>query len=192
MLTKRQLPRTIAGMAMLWLGVSAEPARAQHEMPPNNPPPLHQPTPTTFHVAGTCTDGNVLAQADITLGSGNVTIVLTNLLPNERSIGQAISDFGLTLGGTTITSASVTSAVGTAENITSPNSHTAATGSTNRWVVDQFTANSIHVTVLSGGQPNYLIAGIPDASGNYPNSNASMRVHSPVFVETATLTLAAP
>jgi hypothetical protein len=185
MLTKRRLPCTVVWVAMLCLGLGAAPVRAQIHPPP--PPP-----PTTFHVSGTCTDGNVLAQADITLGTGTITVVLTNLLPNERSIGQAISDFGLTLAGSTITSAMVTSATGTAENITSPNSHTAATGTTNRWVVDQFTANSIHVTVLSGGQPNYLIAGIPDMSGNYPNSNASMRVHSPVFVETATITLAAP
>jgi hypothetical protein len=172
-------------MSLLCLGLVAGPVHAQIHPPPPPPPP---PT-TTFHVDGTCTDGHVLAQADFTVGDGTITIVLSNLLPNERSIGQAISDLGFTVGGSTITSASVTSATGTAENILSPTSHSAATGSTNRWVVDQSTASSIHITVLSGGQPNYLIAGIPDANGNYPNSNASMRVHSPVFVQTATITL---
>jgi hypothetical protein len=186
MLTKRQLPCTIALMALLCFGLGADPVRAQVIHPP--PPPVHQ----FFHVSGTCTDGDVVAQADITVGAGTITIVLTNLEPNERSIGQAISDFGFTVAGATITSASVTSATGTAENILSPSSFSLAAGSTTRWVVDQATASSVHITVLSGGQPNYLIAG-PSANGalvgNYPNSNASMKVHSPVFVEAATITL---
>jgi hypothetical protein len=174
MFKKGLLSCSMVLMALLCFGLAAGPACADQ----------------IFHAAGASPDGDVVAQADVTAGNGTITIVLTNLLPNERSIGQAISDFGFTVVGGTVTSASVTSAMGTAENITGTNSHGNAPPTTTRWVVDQQTGNNIHFTTISGGQPNYLIAGIPDANGNYPNENASMEVHSPVFVESATFVLA--
>jgi hypothetical protein len=185
MCTKGLYACTIVSVAFLLLILVACPAQGQIHPPP---PPVHQ----FFHVSGTCTDGPVLAQAEIAVGDGTVTIVLSNLLPNERSIGQAISDFGFTVAGGIVTSASVTSNMtGTAESILSPSSNTnLGTVSTDRWQVTQISGNTIEISDLTGGKPKYLIAGIPDSKGNYPNANASMVVHSPVFVQSATITLA--
>jgi hypothetical protein len=183
MFTKGLLRLEVALGAALVLIFTACPARAQI----HPPPPVHQ----FFHVSGTCSDGSVLAQADIVVGAGTVTITLSNLLPDERSIGQAISDFGFTVAGGNVTSASVsTNMAGTAEDILSPTANQPATGSTDRWQVTQVSGNTVEISDLTGGMPTYLIAGIPNSSGNYPNANASMVVHSPVFVETASITLA--
>jgi hypothetical protein len=149
--------------------------------------PLH--ADQIFYAAGSGPDGGLSARADVTTGNGTLAVMLTNLVRNEVSIGQAISDFGFTIDGAAITSASVSSTTGTAENILSPSSHSSAPGTTSRWHVDQLTGNDIHLTVLGGAQPNYLIAGISDSNGDYPNTNASMEVHSPVFVQSAMITM---
>jgi hypothetical protein len=173
MFEKQPLPRSVVSLALLSFGLAAGPARAD----------------MIFNALGVGSDGDLMARADFTIANGVLTILLTNLEPNERSIGQAISGLSFTIDGAPVTSASVTSATGTAVSILSANSTAPAAASTDRWQVNQISGNTISTTVLSGGQPTYLIAGPPDNSGNYPNANTGMEVHSPVFVGKATLLL---
>jgi hypothetical protein len=173
MFRKTLLPCYFVPMAVLCFGLAAASVHADQ----------------IFNASGSSSDGDLLAQADFIMGNGSLTIVLKDLVPNEKSIGQAISDLSFTISGGTA-GAMVTSATGNAVNVISPTMTTPATGSTDRWQVQPPNmGSSVTITVLTGGQPNYLIAGPTDSNGNYPNENASMEVHSPVFVETATITL---
>jgi hypothetical protein len=142
-----------------------------------------------FNASGSSSDGDLLAQADFVTGNGTLTIVLTNLVPDERSIAQALSGLSFTMSGGT-PGAMVTSATGNAVQVVSSTLTTPALGSTDRWQVQPANSgSSITLSTLTGKQPNYLIAGPTDSKGNYPNENSSLEVHSPVFVENATLTL---
>jgi hypothetical protein len=64
--------------------------------------PAHANTYTFFTPSGATTpDGPVSASATFVTGFNEVTVTLTNLLGNPKSVGQAISDILFTAGGLT-------------------------------------------------------------------------------------------
>ena len=132
------------------------------------------------------------AQAMFTTGSGTLSIVLTNLLTNERSAGQAISGIEFTLN-TTPSSVSGSSDSGSLITVGSGGSVTFASGTPDRWEANGHITSSgstIELLVLGGGKPTELILGPTSSDGKYDNANASItRNFSPWVENSATFNL---
>jgi hypothetical protein len=132
--------------------------------------------------------GSQTGEADITLGSDTITVVLTNLLSaaNFRSDAQALSDLYFSLSNPNVSFSSATvSASGTGVSIDSNGNTTSALGTTDRWKISGNSGTYL-LTTLSGGKPSYLI--VPSGS-SYPNANASVVQHDPYFQGSATFTI---
>jgi hypothetical protein len=132
-------------------------------------------------------DGSQTGQADISLGSDTITVVLTNLLSaaNFRSSSQALSDLYFTLSNNVSVTSATVSASGTAVNIDDKGNTTSAPGTTNRWSISGSSGNYL-LTTLSGKQPSYLIA--PSGS-SYPDVNKGVKNFNPYFQGSATFTI---
>jgi len=174
----RFLPRTVAFVAALLLvGAAAAPAHAGLFV-------------FTMASPVNSSDGPIQAEADITTGNGTITVVLKNLITNEVSIGQAISGIQFTVSPSPTGPVTLASVSGTGvfinNGVTSPATY-GVDGRTDAWFVAH-DSNPLDVNVFSGGQPDWLIAGVPP----YPNANSSMEVHSPLFAQSATFVLNAP
>ncbi len=123
-----------------------------------------------------------------------LTIVLTDLLANPTSDGQAISAITFTMTGATGSGALVTTNSGNISTIASNGTYTTPTSDAlTRWQATE-TGTSIGLTTLTGGQPNRLIIGPPNSGTNtYTGSGlASVVNHDPVAFETATFDITVP
>jgi hypothetical protein len=139
----------------------------------------------TYSFSGQSAGGaTVNAKADVTLGAGTVTIILTDLLQNPTSAGQLVSGFQFDATGVTGSGALATLNSGLVTTIASDGTGNYSAGvadSLTRWTASH-TNSTVKLTTLSGGNPNRLIIG-PDSSGNldpslggkYSNANASIR-----------------
>ena len=144
-------------------------------------------------------DGPVNAQADFTTADdGTVTVVLTDLLANPKSIGQAISDLSFTLStGQTVGTLSSSSAnerlisgdgTFTDNGLVSTGWNLGTIGSspTQLWL------HVLDTTPKEG--PAHLIVGPPDGSNLYSAANPSITngPHEPVLATSALFTLNVP
>jgi hypothetical protein len=154
-----------------------------------------------FTAAGaqSAADGPVSAQADFTTADdGTVTVVLTDLLANPTSIGQALSDLSFTLStGQTVGTLSSSSANerlingdGTYSDnglvSTGWNLNTIGSSPTQLWL------HVLDTTPKEG--PAHLIVGPPDGSNLYSAANPSITngPHEPVLATSALFTLNVP
>lgn len=138
------------------------------------------------------------AEAEFTLGNGTIVITLTNLLGNPKSDAQEISAIVFKVSGLSGNGALATVNSGEITTIVSGGSYTpGAADPLTRWKASH-ASDLVTLTTLSGGQPNRLIIG-PDDQGNfdpslggkYSNANASIIVHQPSVLGTATFTITA-
>lgn len=154
--------------------------------------------------AGSMTGGQpVDASAVFTTGAGTITISLTNLEANPRSIVQNLSDLQFMLSNGTATGA-VYAALGNSAQETTVNSDgTFTTGSTLTtsgsigWVLTVPTAQTIQLDVLGAGGagPAHLIIGPPGAGNVYSNADGSIAgngPHNPFLNQTATWVIDVP
>lgn len=135
--------------------------------------------PVTFTGIGTLGGNPVDAKAVVTLGTGTVQVVLTNLQSNPTTVAQNVSDFLITLDGTGI--GSLSSVSGLPRNVASGGAYTDGTAGTisgANWKVDGSTAPTYHITDLVGGQPKYTIIG-PPGGVKYAAANSSIAGNGP-------------
>jgi hypothetical protein len=139
----------------------------------------------TYSFTGTTAGGaTVSAKADVTLGAGTVTIILTDLLQNPTSAGQLVSGFQFNATGVTGSGALTTLNSALVSTIASDGTGNYTAGVSDpltRWTASH-TNSTVKLTTLSGGNPDRLIIG-PDSKGNfdptlggkYSNANPSIR-----------------
>jgi hypothetical protein len=129
-----------------------------------------------FTGTGSGTDGPVTGTADITLGTGSLTVKLTDNTVNPNSIGQSLSDIEIAFANT-LGPATLTSATGQLITINTNGTFTNDPGNPTHWGVTT-SGNTLFLatagTGAPGGQPVDLIIGPPGANGLYSNSNNGM------------------
>jgi len=149
----------------------------------------------TFVTATGATEsgGNAVnASAVVTLGTGTITVTLTNLLANPTTVAQNISDFFFTLNTTPTGFPSTVTPTGSLITVAGGTSTPDTTDTLKSWALTA-TGNQIHIDALVASQgptsaPKQLIIG----PGPYTNANASITgsTHNPFINGTATFTFA--
>lgn len=153
----------------------------------------------------TVSNSSVSAEADFSLSSGSLSLTLSNLKGNPTSAAQLISGIKFDVAGSSLSgSGNLTTAnSGEISDITTsgPNSGSYTAGTSDiltRWEAT-YSAATIHLTTLTGGQPNELIIG-PDDSGNfdptlgglYSNANSSINNFNSSVLGSATFDITIP
>ena len=132
----------------------------------------------------------VSATATFSTGAGILTINLTNLQDNPKSVIQNLSDLSFVLSGG-LTAGSLTSSSALERTVNSNGTFTnGATGATG-WELDP-SGLRLHVLGTLIGPAHTLIGG-PDGSNVYSNANGSIAgngPHNPFITGTATFSLA--
>ena len=154
----------------------------------------------TFVTPGGSTDTAgeaVNAQAIFTPGNGTLSITLDNLIVNQKSVGQDLSDLFFTLSNVTA-GGSLTSSSGLERTVVFGGTFTDGSTVSTGWGFT-VTGGVFHLNALVGGTaPTHTIIGAPDGSNLYSNANDSITgsamhtpgVHSPFLVGDVTFTLA--
>ena len=141
-------------------------------------------------------DGSVSASATFITGTNSVQVTLTNLLSNQKSAGQLLSDIFFVAGG--LTSGTGPQSPSSATYITVADNGTTSAGvGPAVWELTN-SAGTYHLNGLfgkgaGGTGPGDLIIGPPGAGGIYSNANGSIagnKPHNPFIDQTATFTLA--
>jgi hypothetical protein len=133
------------------------------------------------------------ASATFTTGSGVITIILTDLQTNPRSVGQLISDLDFVLSS----GATGTLASSSGQEITVEADGSFLLGATvvTGWAFNATVSGGLQLDVLGTPTgPSHLIIGPPGASG-YTNANGSIAgnaPHNPFLNQAATFMLDAP
>lgn len=145
-------------------------------------------------------DGLVNAKAFFTINVGSISVTLQNLFQNPTSAGQLISGISFDITGATGSgSLSRTKDAGQITTISRGGGYTAGIDDPlTRWEASE-TGSTIHLTTLSGGNPNRLIIGPdskgafdPSGGGLYSNANASVRGDNPNILGVASFTITTP
>ena len=142
-------------------------------------------TPT----GSTVDDGAVNASATFITAPGSITVVLSDLLADPKSVGQLLSDVSFTFTGASATGAALGFNIG--QEVTVADNGTATTGGfvATGWGLSAPGPTTLHLDGL--GQPttpSHLLIGPPDASGTYSNANSSIAgndPHNPFLNQTA-------
>jgi hypothetical protein len=149
---------------------------------------LISPAGASTYIANNGLTGDSLlsGSADLTINDGSFTVTLTNSVPNERSSGQAISDFDFTLTGVNSVGA-ISLVSGTRINVNSDGTTSPYTGTAPLHWAASDTGGAITLTTLSGMMPYDLITGPLPLNNNMGFSN-----FNPYFLETATFSVDCP
>ncbi len=146
--------------------------------------------------SGTLPDGAVSASALFTTSDGQLTIVLSNLLANATSDGQAVSglefNFNSAIGGTT----SLASDTGTTVSVSGGVGQTNSTVVSAGWYFGTYNSEFMLCIICQSGvtppghtaPPSGLILG----PGPYTNANHSEQNHSPYIDQTLTVVITNP
>jgi len=139
------------------------------------------------------------ASATFSTGPDLVLVTLSNLIVNERSVAQNVSDIAFTLD-TGQTSGSITSSSGLERTVHADKTYTDGSVVAAGWKIGTLTLGSttyIHLTVLGGAPatPSHTILGQPTPPGNttYANANTSIAgngPHNPFLYGPVSFTLA--
>jgi len=149
-------------------------------------------TPTGSTESG----GNAVnAEATFTTSTDTVSVTLTNLLVNPKTVAQNLSDLFFTTNNESLTSGTLASSSGQEVTVKSDGSTdlggTVATG----WVLSFDSSTGFHLNDLAGpghAGPAHTIIGAPDAFGVYSHANPSIAgngPHNPFLNQTATFTV---
>ena len=123
----------------------------------------------------------VNASASFTTGTNSITINLQNLIVNQRSIGQNVSDLLFTVSGSP-SSAVISSSASTTREVAANGTYTdSLTPTATGWALTM-SGGTIHLNGLSGAlyTPSHTLIGLPDPSTNtYSNGNSSLLGNGP-------------
>jgi len=116
----------------------------------------------------------VSASADFTLGSGAISISLSDLQSGQISSGQTVSGIVFTISG--ISAVSLNTATGSLENVNDNGTETAVSGAIGHWGVGLTSGTTVRLATVGqfakGGQPDYLIVGpTPNQNNGFDNFN---------------------
>ena len=153
----------------------------------------------TFATASGATEsgGNAVdASATFTTSANTVTISVDNLIVNQTTVAQNISDLFFTLGGTgsSANSGTIGSSGGNLVNIDGSGTPTSGgVASSTGWVFSFSAGTGFHLNGLGAANtPAYTILGAPNGSGIYSAANGSIAgngPHNPFLDQIATFTL---
>jgi hypothetical protein len=134
-----------------------------------------------FTASGSDADGTLVGTANITVGNGSLSVILTDTGTGQISSGQTISDVTFNVSG--ITGISSFTQSGSLINVNDNGTETPIAGSPTHWA-STLVGTNVHLTALTGGQPNNLIV------GSNPNQNNGFDNFNPYINQTGTFTLA--
>ena len=127
-------------------------------------------------------------------GNGTLSITLSNLLVNQKDVGQNVSDLFFTLNNSALSSGTIgtdgpDALVNVASNGTASSAGTGPSG----WLLF-FGSGKFLLNGLGGATfvPSHTILGAPGPGGTYSNANASIagnNPHNPFINQTATWTI---
>ena len=151
-------------------------------------------TSITFSVSGTQSGLPVSATATFVTSANTVTITLTNLQNNPKSVIQNLSDLIFVLSGGQ-TSGTLTSSSALARTVHSNGTFTDGGTVATGWELETFGSGlRLHVLSTLIGPAHTLIGG-PDGSNVYSNANGSIAgngPHNPFITGAASFNLAVP
>ena len=108
--------------------------------------------------------------ANITVGNGSISVVLTDTGTGQRSSGQTISDVEFGVSGITGVGSTVTQ-TGSLVNVNDDGTVTPVAGAPTRWG-SSLSGSLVHLTALTGTQPENLIVGLnPNQNMGFDNFN---------------------
>jgi hypothetical protein len=134
-----------------------------------------------FTATGSDADGALSGTANITVNNGSLSVILTDTGTGQVSSGQTISDVTFNVSG--ITGISNFTQSGSLINVNDNGTETPIAGSPTHWG-STLVGTNVHLTTLTGGQPNDLIVGLN------PNQNNGFDNFNPYINHTGTFTLA--
>jgi hypothetical protein len=139
----------------------------------------------TFTGVNATLNGGVDAQAVVTTGNGTITVVLSNLIQNEVSVGQALTAFNFTLSNGN--AGTVNESSSSVDNVLYINGSGIATsygsGYSSNWGVSgsglginlSWFNGTKHVPIAGSGSASGTLLGVPNGSGSYnPYANGSI------------------
>lgn len=139
----------------------------------------------TFTGVNATLNGGVNAQAVVTTGNGTITVVLSNLVQNEVSVGQALTAFSFALSNGNAGAVSETSS--SVDNVLYVNGSGIATnygsGYSSNWGVSgsglginlSWFNGTKSVPIAGSGNASGTLLGVPNGSGSYnPYANGSI------------------
>lgn len=159
----------------------------------------------TFTGVNATLNGGVDAQAVVTTGNGTITVVLTNLIQNEVSVGQALTAFQFDLsngnaGAVSETSSSVDNVLyvdgsGIATNYGSGYSSNWGVSGSGLAINLSWFNGTKSVPIAGSGSASGTLLGVPNGSGSYnPYANGSIAgnpAHNDFYNGNMTFVLAA-
>jgi hypothetical protein len=137
----------------------------------------------------------VNASANFAVTDGQIVITLTNLLVNQKDVGQNITDlFFSTVNGTLPSAASAMTSSANLINVDGSGNPTSAGTDTTGWAYTTSSPTDGLLNGLAGAQfvPARTILGAPNGSGVYSNANGSIAgnsAHNPFVNQVATYTI---
>jgi hypothetical protein len=137
-----------------------------------------------YTTSGVSPDGAVSAEADVTYNAAThmLSVVLTNLTPNQHSSGQSLTGFYFDVGS--IASTGAFTQAGNEVTLDSPAGLVPTGNAPSHWAGGLSDPNSIAITALSGSQPDDEILGPQPL-----NMNNGAEAHNPFIFGPATFTL---
>jgi hypothetical protein len=147
-------------------------------------------TPT----GSTVNDGAGNASASFITGPGSISVTLTDLLANPKSVGQLLGDISFTFTGGLASNASLVSGTGQEIAVASDGTFTTGASVAAGWGLSAVGTSTLHLDAL-GQQtsPEHLLIGPAGAGGTYSNANGSIadnRPHNPFLNQTASFAIA--
>lgn len=146
----------------------------------------------------TVPDGQASAQATFTAGDGFITVTLTNMLADPRSVGQLLSGLAFTLSEGETTGTLGNNSANT-RRVQRDGSFVDLGPSLTGWALAQNSNGGFDLCVLcanlGASGPSHLLIGSPAMSGTYASANASIGgngPHNPFTAGTATFLINAP
>ena len=153
----------------------------------------------SFSFSGPDSAGDTVnVSATVTASTNTLTVVVNNLIVDQKTVAQNISDFTVSVGGTPITSSGSAFFTPTATyvNVAANGTPSAGSAPASAGWLTTYTSGTVHVTDIAGGQcgPACTILGAPGAGGNYNNANNSIAgndPHNPFINQSATFVITA-
>jgi hypothetical protein len=150
----------------------------------------------TFATASGATEsgGNpVSASVDFTTSADTITVAITNLLVDPKTVAQNISDLFFDVSSGTVKDGSISSSAGLDRDVASNGSYTDGSVVATGWLYSG-SGSTIHLDGLNGAgsTPAHTIIGLPDGSNVYGNANNSITgngPHNPFLAGTVAFTL---
>jgi hypothetical protein len=135
----------------------------------------------------------VSASVDFTTSANTITVAITNLFVDPKTIAQNISDLFFDVSKGSVSTGSITSSAGLSRDVASNGSYTDGSVVATGWLYSG-SGSTIHLDGLNGAgfTPAHTIIGSPNGSNIYGNANNSITgngPHNPFLAGTVTFTL---